>query len=49
MSIVGLTLSRMARVWRKRHCQTQVIAGYIFDLATLFLEMYPKENDWICV
>lgn len=42
----GLTISR---VCGKRHCQTQITEGISFDLENLFLEMYPKENDWLCV
>ena len=39
----------MARVWGKGHCQTRIIAGHIFDVENLFLEMCPKGNDWLCV
>ena len=30
-SIVELKMSSIARVWGKRHCQTQIIGGLIFQ------------------
>lgn len=48
-SMEGLTTSSIAWVWGKGTVRPRLLQDISFDLENLILEMYPKENDWLCV
>lgn len=48
-SMEGFTICGRARAWGKGTVSLRLLQGISFDLENLILEMYPKENDWLCV